>query len=789
MINFRNRLNSRSIALRVGLCSAASVIALAFGTGESLAQQQSPPGNSATSAKDGSPTVVAQLQSTPTPVPNVTVTAPKKKSRSVASKKRSPQTNTGATQPAPATQAVDGSAAQGYRAENVTVGQLGNRSILDTPFSVNVVSSDVIKNAQVDNLESIAKYLPSVTLADYGGGGAGPAGGEGRFGTRGFVSAVFQNTRLDGMIAWITPLAPEGYQRLEVLNGLTGSIYGTANPSGTFNLVQKRPTETTNTEMTGLYRLDAIGEGYVDYNTGDLGNGVRVRFTGLYEDGNGWVQDSLFGREFESLAADWHINPQTTIETNFTHSDFLERGFAGNFYYSQNAKGQATVAIPQPIDPTLKAYGQDSVTSKVQDDTITARLKRDLNNDWSFNVAGLYQYVSVFGPSLYHTLTDNAGDYTTGMTQPPVVGYVAGSNIASINGRFLALGIQHQTVIGTNGYYIQSNYLYNAPSVTLGPSNINNPTVYPSFSFPQGNGPTFPGTFQWGQNLVLSDTITFNRYWQIMLTGNEGWIDQISKQTAFSSPGSYAANGFSPTASLIFKPVENITTYFTYANSLQQGDVAPATAANALQPLAPYRSQELEAGIKARAGGVDVGADVFRINRPYANVDANNVFRDIGNQVDEGVELFSSGRIARDLSIFGGVTFINPKLEDTGIATTNGQDVVGVPRVQANMLFEYDVPDVKGLTLGTNVHYTGRRAADDANTQYIGSYTTVDLSARYVTKIEGHETIYRLNVNNVTNTRYWASILPADLTGGATGTYHLTPGTPLDVLASVTIKF
>ena len=89
----------------------------------------------------------------------------------------------------------------------------------------------------------------------------------------------------------------------------------------------------------------------------------------------------------------------------------------------------------------------------------------------------------------------------------------------------------------------------------------------------------------------------------------------------------------------MYKPATNMTVYATYGSSLQQGDLAPGTAANPGEALAPYRSTEVEAGYKLVLPTVAFSTAVFRIDRPFANIDpADNMFRISGDQVNNGVE-------------------------------------------------------------------------------------------------------------------------------------------------------
>jgi Outer membrane receptor for ferric coprogen and ferric-rhodotorulic acid len=111
-----------------------------------------------------------------------------------------------------------------------------------------------------------------------------------------------------------------------------------------------------------------------------------------------------------------------------------------------------------------------------------------------------------------------------------------------------------------------------------------------------------------------------------------------------------------------------------------------------------------------------------------------------------------------------------------------------VPKVQANMLVEYSLPSMPQWVYSANVHYTGKRAANDTNSAWADSYTTLDLGARYATRIHSVPATLRLTVNNVTNEHYWASIFPSgtDGNGGASSAFL---GSGREVRASVTFDF
>lgn len=86
------------------------------------------------------------------------------------------------------------------------------------------------------------------------------------------------------------------------------------------------------------------------------------------------------------------------------------------------------------------------------------------------------------------------------------------------------------------------------------------------------------------------------------------------------------------------------------------------------------------------------------------------------------------------------------------------------------------------------IHYTGKRAANDTNTSWADSYTTLDLGARYTTQIENVPVTLRISADNVTNEHYWASIFPGNSNGKNGGANAFT-GAGREFRATVSFDF
>src|SRR5579872_2441617 len=182
-----------------------------------------------------------------------------------------------------------GTVENAYRVDNVdTAGPLGPTPILDLPYSVNVISRQLIDDTQSRNFKEAAKYLPLVSFQEMQGPEVL------RPETRGMQGSNMQNDRKDGMgIAVTTPSALEEYEQIEVMNGLGGAAFGPANPSGMFNFVTKRPTEERLGQIELGYEGSTVGTIHTD-NGGRFGKnrmfGYRTNL--VLGDGNGYVTGS-----------------------------------------------------------------------------------------------------------------------------------------------------------------------------------------------------------------------------------------------------------------------------------------------------------------------------------------------------------------------------------------------------------------------------------------------------------------------------------------------------------------
>jgi iron complex outermembrane receptor protein len=732
-----------------------------------------------------------------------------------------------------------GTVENAYRVDNVAAGgPLGTTPILDLPYSVNVISRQLIDDTQSRNFKEAAKYLPLVSFQEMQGPEVL------RPETRGMQGSNMQNDRKDGMgIAVTTPSALEEYEQVEVVNGLAGPLYGPANPSGMFNFVTKRPTEEPLGEIELDYEGNTVATVHTDLS-GRLGKkkifGYRTNL--LLGDGNGYVTGSELRRQLAAVAVDIRPTEHTVIEANYSYYNLYQHGYPGWFAYSPSTTspstpGSKSILLPENApNPTLQGYGQSFSGVDLTSQIVEVRLKHDFSAKWQLVVGGLNQISNRNINTAVNQLTDNNGDYKTYLANAfssLAPRFQVDSDLAYLEGKFSTAGIHHDLVIGSTGYRFASYSPVTSPAKTalctentpqgICQANIANPLVYVEpaaglFSYAKTSPSTgiYVSSIIRQQGFSLGDTITLTPRWLLRVAASQDWTwtDSYSDTSATgyaraSIPGGYVSQGVSPSASVIFKPRADMTVYGTFADSIQAPDVAAANSGstvivNANLALPAYRSKEGEIGYKLRIRRINFSTALFRVERPFANYVGSVVnpicgaqsgtanceaYEITGNQVNYGVETMLSGRIVERLMVTGGLSVLNPKLTDTGIAATNNRNFVGIPDYKSNVLAEYRVPRLIGTFLTMDWQHVGRRAIDDINSEYTPQYNLFDFGVRYTTKIMGKLTTWRVTANNATNVHYWSTLGPGSITGQSTGSYLAHLGEPLLVTASMRFNF
>ncbi|MFT3802320.1 MAG: TonB-dependent receptor [Burkholderiaceae bacterium] len=678
----------------------------------------------------------------------------------------------------------DATAAQGYRGDHVSaIGPWEGRKLQDAPYSVSVLSKDLIENVQAIAPEQIFRFAPTAQLGRTSNQNDQPS-----IMLRGFQ--VYMPYR-DGLLSdyylggagWTT----EDTERVEVFSGLSGFLYGPGNVGGMVNLVTKRPTaERLNRITLG----NNGGNNY--YVNGDFGGPIDrdgrfgYRINAAWQDGETAINNEHVKKRFISGAFDWHVTDKLLWQFDAAYRDWENRGGPPIWVLAGGSRPAASeidqsVSWSQPwkhLRDVSQRYGtqirwdaSDALTFRAawrftkatQDPSTNAQNNIQANGTYTQNI------FAQFSPGS----STNQGSLFNS----------SGQAFADI--RFHTASILHKLTIGAQYQHRWADVPQNeAPEIDYTGLTFDHPTYFPKPVQPYvDRGLTVRSLDQSSRTVLIGDDIMFNEQWSLLAGAAYSTIN--IKPTFYSPTTSYEKSAVTPNLSLIFKPAKNATVYATYIESLEQGGTAGVTyngapVVNAGQVFQPLISKQIELGAKATVGGMLLTAAAFQIEKALQYYDLSNPaairYVQDGKQRHRGVEFTAFGKVTSNLTLTGGLALLDAKVkEQKQNPALEGKRPINVADTLVKLRAEYQLPFLSGLSVSGGVIYTGPQYGNAANTDRLPSYALFDVGARYEFNTRSHPLTIRLDVQNLTDKAYWAN--------------NTILGIPRTVLLSVSTRF
>jgi outer membrane receptor for ferric coprogen and ferric-rhodotorulic acid len=186
-------------------------------------------------------------------------------------------------------------------------------TLRETPQSVSIITRQRMEEQNMVTLEDALMEAPGLSVR-------GSSSGQQSFFSRGYFVETFQ---LDGVPAEFGPwtvLTPDlaMYDRVEVLRGADGLYSGAGSPSGTVNLVRKKPLGRFQTLASGLVGSDDQYRVEGDITGPLLDSGkLRGRLVGAYTDRGFFydVADNQTTMAYGALSYD--LTPTTVVTAGF----------------------------------------------------------------------------------------------------------------------------------------------------------------------------------------------------------------------------------------------------------------------------------------------------------------------------------------------------------------------------------------------------------------------------------------------------------------------------------------
>jgi iron complex outermembrane receptor protein len=658
--------------------------------------------------------------------------------------------------------------ADGKLAKEAKLGALGNKSVIDTPFSVTTYTAKTISDTQAATVSEVLKNDPSIRETTNSGHL------NENIQIRGF-SVGFEDYNMNGLYG----MAPTGriptdiIDSVTVLKGPNALVAGMA-PAGSVGGVVMAQTKRANQDLT---RVSASYEDDGYYKSGfdvarRLGNNKEfgVRVGGSYGQG----EHIIDGMD--------DTNSTGVVALDYT-TDKLKLNFDAYAVRDKRDNGSPVMVSMGTIKQVIAAPSGDS--------NFFPNIHGEQSSQY-LGASGEYKFspdLKVFGGAGYtekeysghifgtRMIVQNA---TTGAASSQYyrVGYQEHAVAANLGleGKFDTGAIQH--TLGLRADYLTRNYWqHSAATSNAFDTNLYDPIVDASEQMPT----SYPTIVPYADNRYVSYTLTdqmsmLDDKLQVILGARYQDIDtkNLYKKTKYSS------DKISPSLGLVVKPFgEDLSFYASYVEGLSEGvtvsDITYPTATNKGETLAPYQTKQYELGTKYQVGSWLNTLALYQIEKPEVYQDTvTKAVKDDAETRSRGIEFSTAGQLTEDLSLMANLAYIDAEYVKSGTASQVGNTVIGTPDFTAGLGLDYKIPVVEGMSVNARASYVSEQYLNTDNSLELPDYTILDLGAKYATKIGGVNTTFRANVNNLTDEKYWSGVFGSNYAIlGAGRTYKL----------------
>lgn len=679
----------------------------------------------------------------------------------------------------------------------VVTAQRRSESVQNVPISITAVTGESLIKSGVTNLNGLQRLAPGLSISTVGSGFVsytyirGGGTNQGDLGSDPSVAYFVDEIYLGGTAGLQTDLFD--IDRVEVLKGPQGTLFGRNASSGAISIVTKRPSATFNGEVNlegGSYG-NFLGRGSI---TGPLTSdgGLRYRVSAAYHRRDP-ITKNLAGTGDPGAINSGGIRGQLEYERGdvtflLTGAYYKARnGMTNSFLSGPSVAGYVDPTLPEPTNQSFFRHYYDLNGYENQDlKDVSGRI------EWHTPI-GTVTSISAYRDSKFRRLQDQDATLYNAFVLNTYERDKTFSQELRLTGD-----------AASRIHYVLGLYYYHA-------------NTFSNFTVPAG--PAFPVAIVRGRTAVDESHITTNSYAAFGQVGyditdklnltlggrytTDHKEDQRTVQGFLGAPYSVdptpTFRNFSPAVTLNYKPTHGILAYFSYRRGFKSGGfqgLLPSTAALAATPFLPENVASYEAGLKTTLFDRRVIANIalFRSDITNQQVSRNITLTTVaidnaGQTRADGIDLQLTVKPVPALTLSTNVTAQRARFQryQTGVLNLAGNHQLRSPDFSGYFAAEYaaSLSEAGALTFRGEYSYQTKIYFDPANSTQAGlfqpAYGLGNLRVTYAPSRFPVE--LAVFVNNVGDRHYAQNIAIS----GPTGVY--APGDPRTVGAALRYRF
>jgi len=708
---------------------------------------------------------------------------------------------------APQAQPVTDQSAATTVDEIVVTAQRREERLSEVPISITAYSAETLDKTGVVDSRGLTQITPGLNFQSVGssaqpvirgiGSSGASVGDSSNVAT--YVDGVYQPFQAANFLNFVD------LERIEVLKGPQGTLFGRNAAGGAINIVTRNPSFDFNGRLAASY--GSFNERQASaYVSGPLIKDVLAfNISADIRDSDGYRHDIFLDKDLgylESRSLRGKLLWNASDAVSVLATAYITRSNDLSTFGNQPLNGNTTARrlIPSVLVPTQPNTSALSVVPVNEIDTAGASLKLTVDLGW-----GTLTSLTAYGENRQYVLTDS--DLTPASYSQSEIWFrddmASQDLILSSNGHGPFSWIVGASYYREFGDYLIRSYggllTYSAtPPLTYG-LNIDEVSIDALAAFGEVTYDITDRLTVMGGVRVSQDTPSFQGRLLTVATNTLGPLSSNSK--SFDSVTSRA--------SIRYKLTETINTYFSFSQGFKSG----VFNVNSFQfaPVEPETVNAFEVGIKGSlnpALSFDAAAYFYDYSdlqfSAFGASALNPLLQNAAQAEIKGFEANVTARPFEDLTVRAGFAYTDGEYTDFPGAqgfrpTTNaagvpiggntsfsmdasGQRMVRTPRVQGNLTVAYERPLENGALFAAdaNASYTGEIYHDLAGNFRQPDFTIVNLKVSYTTPdARWRGTLYG---NNVFDSEGFAGVLISGLATSVTYRKPATAGVRLEYL-------
>ncbi len=616
-------------------------------------------------------------------------------------------------------------AVDGYLAPASETGVKAGVPLSEVPQSITVVTSTELEARQPAQIEDAIKYSAGINASTWGTDDRFD-----QYAVRGFdlgASALYRDGLPQKVLSFSAFTSdPYMLDRVDVLRGPAGVLYGSNDAGGMVNLVTKRPVFGRLAEGRVSYGSHGTGTLAFDFsNVLNESGTVAGRLTGLLRDGATEIDNSANNRALLAGGLTWAPSDRTSI----TFLGHVQRDALTPINFAPVADEDYDTSwgtLPGDWPYRMSDYNHFrtrqysfgwEATHEFSDAlTFTQRL-RYAHQDTDYAQLD-YSYADASGVNYYAFRNDEEAE-TLGLDN-------------SLEWKSPLAGGENSLIVGADyqlGRHDVTQY-YDGTIYTI-------PYATASFDFAVAD-PALSSrslTTYRETGLYLQDHVKFDMGTSVTAGLRHSWFETDIEDLLGSSTESQDDQATIGMLGVTHEFANGLTPYLGYSEGFLQ-NYGQTIAGD---PLDPSKSHQWELGLRYAppSGGLLLSAALFDLRKTNVkDYDLDDPtfssFTQVGEVRSRGLELEARGRFSATLEGVASYTYLDTEITRSSDPSKLGNENAMAPRHQAAFWLDYDASSLAlGLTAGAGLRLISDAYATQDNLRTTRGYALADLSLHY----------------------------------------------------------